>query len=397
MEDRRKAYAQSGIAALCVLIALASLAAFTGKGPLGDNPYRSYTLQALAWLDGRLDLGMNYTWLELAIYEGRYYVSFPPFPSVVLLPFAAVFGENTPDHLISWGVTLLGVIYACRLTREVRGKSSLFSVLYLYLANGYLFIALQGWVWFLAQSMCFTLSLMALTHAKRGEGVRAMAFWACAVGCRPMVIVYLPLLMVLLVQANRRRDALAKPRAVWLLPAVCIGGGYMLLNALRFGNPLEFGHNYLPEFMNSEAGQFSLSYLPANLAECLRLPQTGGMGGALRFYTYGCMAFWLVSPLLLSFMLAWGGAFVRRMRGNWTVRGLLPLLALAHLLIVLCHRTMGGWQFGNRYLVDLMPWLFYGLLVLTPQEREEWHVPLFCLGLVMNLVGTVATYNSWIG
>ena len=44
-----------------------------------------------------------------------------------------------------------------------------------------------------------------------------------------------------------------------------------------------------------------------------------------------------------------------------------------------------------------MPWLFYGLLVLTPQEREEWHAPLFCLGLVMNLVGTVATYNSWIG
>lgn len=86
------------------------------------KPYRSYTLQACAWLDGRLDLGTDYPWLELAIYEGKYYVSFPPFPSLVLLPFAAIFGTNTPDHWISLVFSLVGIIYALRLYRTITGK-----------------------------------------------------------------------------------------------------------------------------------------------------------------------------------------------------------------------------------------------------------------------------------
>ena len=31
-------------------------------------------------------------------------------------------------------------------------------------------------------------------------------------------------------------------------------------NLARFGNPLEFGHNYLPEFTRAADGQFSFAY-----------------------------------------------------------------------------------------------------------------------------------------
>ena len=34
------------------------------------SPRDSYTLQALAWREGKLSLGQDYPWLELAIYEG---------------------------------------------------------------------------------------------------------------------------------------------------------------------------------------------------------------------------------------------------------------------------------------------------------------------------------------
>ena len=57
------------------------IAAFTGQWPWQSNPYNSYALQTDSWLKGRLDLGQNYEWLELAIYQGKYFVSFPPFPS----------------------------------------------------------------------------------------------------------------------------------------------------------------------------------------------------------------------------------------------------------------------------------------------------------------------------
>lgn len=173
---------------------------------------------------------------------------------------------------------------------------------------------------------------------------------------------------------------------------------YMALNAARFGNPFEFGHNYLPEYMRNEAGQFSLRYLSDHVKEILRLPQTGGSGGALRFFTYDCMAFWLISPLLVTFLLAWLYALLRRKGCLRMERFGLPVMVMTHLLIVLCHSTLGGWQFGNRYLLDMMPWLLYGLLALAPEEDGFWHlnIPLACMGLAVNLIGTAAAYNHWI-
>ena len=109
------------ICPLTFLIVLWVAASFTGHWATEENPYRSYALQACAWLNGRLDLGKDYPWLELAIYEGKYYVSFPPFPSLVLLPFAAVLGTNTPDHWISLGFSMIGIIYAIRLYRAITG------------------------------------------------------------------------------------------------------------------------------------------------------------------------------------------------------------------------------------------------------------------------------------
>lgn len=59
---------------LTVLTVIGVMAAFTGGWPWNGNPYNSYVLQADAWLRGRLDLinGADYSWLELAIYGGRY-------------------------------------------------------------------------------------------------------------------------------------------------------------------------------------------------------------------------------------------------------------------------------------------------------------------------------------
>ncbi len=67
---------------------------------LASSEWDSYTLQAMAWRQGRMDLGRNYEWLELAVYQGRYYVSFPPLPSVLMLPLTFVFGYETPSNLV---------------------------------------------------------------------------------------------------------------------------------------------------------------------------------------------------------------------------------------------------------------------------------------------------------
>src|SRR5215831_4856487 len=65
-----------------------------------------YALLADAWLKGKLDLGHPppaYTQNnDFAEFQGKYYVSFPPFPAVILLPFAKIAGspENLRDGQI---------------------------------------------------------------------------------------------------------------------------------------------------------------------------------------------------------------------------------------------------------------------------------------------------------
>lgn len=269
---------------LAMLLTLLVMASFTGLWPTGDNPYCSYALQASAWLEGRLDVDGTYTWLELAVCEGKTYVSFPPFPSLVLLPFAGIVGANTPDHLIQWAVALLGALYAVRLCRALRGeRHAALYALFLLMGNGFLFVAMRGYVWFMAQGMCFTLSLMALFYAQRGRGGLSLGCWACAVGCRPMVALYLPVLLHALAQSRqgeRPGESLAgwaRRRWTWAVAPALLAAFYMALNAARFGNVLEFGHSYLPEFTRAEEGQFSLSYAAHNAALLFRLPQRGGV------------------------------------------------------------------------------------------------------------------------
>ena len=69
-------------ALLAWMAVLALLSRLCGYDPFGTSAYNTYTLQALSWREGRTWLSQDYPHLELAIFEGRYYVSFPPVPSL---------------------------------------------------------------------------------------------------------------------------------------------------------------------------------------------------------------------------------------------------------------------------------------------------------------------------
>ena len=387
------------IAPLCVLAVMLVISMFTGLWPWKTNFYNSYALQSDAWLHGRLDLGKDYEWLELAIFEGKYYVSFPPFPSYVLLPFSLFFGQATPDSLICWVFSLIGVCSAVKmcLSLGTGPKLALFWTLYLYMGSGWLFLGQTGYVWFMAQSMAFALSLLSLQCALENKGGFSLGFWACAVGCRPLVAIYLPLLFYLLRQheKEKRIPTWIRSHLTWAIAPCLIAFSYMLLNYLRFGNPMEFGHNYLPEFVRAPLGQFSLSYVPEHLRLLLRLPTIDAKSGALVFEKIETSAFYLICPLTVSFFLSLIQGIRSRRGGGLLV--LVPVLLCLHVLFTCMHGTLGGFQFGNRYFVDLMPYLLLGLLSFrSPSERFDFtQLPLLLFGFAVNFMGTIVTYNNW--
>ena len=72
-------HTRKGAAALAAAFVLLSLLILSmlETSPMTPSPYNTYTLQALAWRKGQAFLDGDVPYLELAIYQGRYFVSFP--------------------------------------------------------------------------------------------------------------------------------------------------------------------------------------------------------------------------------------------------------------------------------------------------------------------------------
>ena len=134
---------------LCVTAVFFVAWTFTGQWPWKSQAYNSYILQAQSWLEGRLDLGRDYPYLELAIFNNKYYVSFPPFPSYVMLPFVLV-GWDSCDSIIAFAVSLLGAVYAFKILKhfDIESKTAIFFTLLLTVGSNWLMTAQNAWVWF---------------------------------------------------------------------------------------------------------------------------------------------------------------------------------------------------------------------------------------------------------
>lgn len=393
------------ITVLSVGVFLIIAGMLTGKGLQDSTVYNSYALQADSWRQGRLDLGQDYPWLELAIYQGKYYVSFPPFPSYILFPLTFFFGSNTPDACILFISNLLCTFYMYRLAIKegINPQAAMLETLLAVICSNYVFVMLDPSVWFIAQAMCVTLSIAAAYYAVEGRGGLALALWACSVGCRPMQIVFLPLLLYLLYQKEhmdcpeRKVLEMIRRRALWFVPVTLIAVSYMALNYVRFENVFEFGHNYLPEFVNAENGQFHINYMKENVRQLFALPQFDE-NHKMIINNFGCLSIFLVTPLFLVFLLNFIVLIVKKEFRLLKRNSAILILAVLYMTIVIMHKTMGAWQFGNRYSNDIIPWIY---LVILWCDKEypgfvKYHIPFAIWGLCLNLVGSVAVYNWWI-
>ncbi len=344
-------------ALICAYIVIYGAA---GQGILSHSTYDSYTRQALAWWSGSTHLPENVSWLELAFYQGHYYVSFPPFPSVVMAIFTPFFGLNTPDNLVNtlFGIGTMLIIYRYLLRREMGGLYAALIALLLTLGSNLLYLSATGWVWFAAQTEGFFFSVLALylMQSKR-KYAWALSFLSmgAAMACRPFQLIYVPLLIYELYHKFEDKGFIRKLLrcAPYMLPLFFMGLLMGAFNYARFGNFFEFGHNYLPEF--ASAPQFSLQYLPGNIVEIFKIPGADIEGFWPQF---NGTLFFLVNPAYILLFVC----MVRKMNAK---RWIWLACFVVHLFVTLCHRTMGGWQFGCRYLVDMLAFS----LVLFDDER----------------------------
>ena len=356
------------------------------------NVYDSYTLQALAWRSGHLNLTENYSWLEIANYKGKYFLSFPPVPTIPMLLLSFFFNEKTPSTWFMIFCFFSGYLIAYKLLRRFRSSdidSAIWAV-FLICGSSYLDISLFGQVWYMAQSMSFVLTLaciLCLTYSNsKIQGIGLFCF-ALAVGCRPLQAVYTPLLLTSSIKRNQKQtiwktiQLIAPMLIAPFIVAVTLG----TLNFLRFDSVFEFGHNYLPALAVDP--QFSLSYIPQNFVKLFITFPTINSLGKLQIPLFG-FAFYIANPIFILLGL--------RMITNsykdkiyWVLLGNTVL----HFLFLMMHITFGAWQFGTRFLVDLLP-IALVLCIRGNRSLKLYEIAIMLLGIAFNMYGCILFRTS---
>lgn len=175
------------------------------------EPLDSYTLQALAWRRGEAYLadGASFPWLELAIYQGKYFVSFPPVPSLFVLPLTFLFGVNTPNTLLVAVYAMLALTGAYRacLACKMRPLYACFWALFAVYASNIAEISTNGGVWLQAQTLNYACLMWAVDCAVRDRRARCALCLVLAVGCRPFSALYIPVAVIYFFFVDWQRDS----------------------------------------------------------------------------------------------------------------------------------------------------------------------------------------------
>ena len=370
------------------------LSRLTGTPLLAKSPYCTYTLQAMAWRDGAVSLGRDYPWLELAVYEGDWYVSFPVVPTIPVWLLTFVFGSDVPDNALVKVYALVAMYSTYFALREKKytAPSSALAAFAVAFAGSAMALSVQGAVWYQAQMAALALTCLAVMLTVKGRITWGLLCYALSVGCRPFNALYGPLLMLVWWRGRPDRSLRATVRGLWrgVALGLCVAAGLAAYNVVRFGDPFEFGTSYLPEFMRSAHGEFSLSHLPDNLRNfVLGLPFDRGADGALSLKRFGFGVFYAM-PMLTMLIARFVRDLIRR---RVTVeKAACFVLFLLQLGLLLLHRTFGGLQFGARYTVDLVP---YAVLYMTLGGdrrlfKAEW--PLYAAYVALSAAGVWAVH-----
>lgn len=399
-----------------------------GERSRSPSPDNHFVHLALSFLHGELGVlgnqppGTN----DWAFFEGRWYVSFPPFPAVVIMPLVAIWGTATLDRLfwaVSAGVAPALLYVLLRFLRE-SGRSErtaredlLLTTLFAF-GTVYFFVAVQGAVWFAAHVVGSSLICLYLLYSfDARRPVIAGALLGMLFLTRTTTLFLAPFFLIEALRVSRREDApgwsaeslVWHKILIWLrgvqwgeairrvslfaLPVAVVGGAAAWMNYARFHDPFEFGHTFLQIRWKARIdrwGLFNYHYLSKNLAiYTSALPWLSGEAPYVRVSQHG-LALWFTTPHLLAVL--WP-KWAQVARAHATMIALYVSVAVVALLN-LCYQNSGWIQFGYRFSLDYMVLLFV-LLALGRRRFGPMFVVLAVFAIAVNTFGALTFDRAW--
>jgi hypothetical protein len=405
-------------------ICFITFAFFSSQRFLRQSAAPHFVYQAKAWIEGRPDVDLEVLpnledWAcvrEIGEAKARctgpiragdrWYVSFPPFPAVLMLPFVALHGYQFNDTSFSAIIGALAIAFFFSLLRflsherEIERSRRENVALALVLAFGTVFFycTIRGEVWFTAEVIGVGLTTLYLRSSVRARRpLLAGLFFSMATLTRTPLF-FAGLFFVLetlfpdpenlseqLRSLPRRWEPVLRKLGLFAVGAAPLALLAAVYNHYRFGSPTEFGHRFLyNNRVNADIdrwGLFDWHYLGRNLeAAFLKLPQI--QLDPLRIsYDPNGLSLLLTLPLIVFL------AIPRERR-----RIQLPLwLAVAVCALPgLFYQNTGYMQFGFRFSLDYTPYLLVLFAAGGWSLRNHWVQSAIALGVLVNFWGAVA-------
>jgi hypothetical protein len=360
----------------------------TGPRLISRSP-NEFVALAEAWLAGRMDvIPQLASYLDLAEFGGRYFVPYPPSAALLYAPFVAVFGRGVYHgflHLLL-AAAILPLFYLvlarfCSETGHDRGEQIWLAVL-LAFGTPVAGLSTSSNVYYTGQITAVFFTCLYLATAYRGQhpGWAGLALSAAFLA-RGATLLGFPVILAEIWRTQH--DAQGRRRSL-LRFGVALGAVLLLAglyNWSRFGQPAEFGYNYLgwrtdPEIVRW--GLFNYVYLERNLHALLTsLPVLLPAFPYFAFNPEG-MSLLVTTPVLL---------LLPTLRG-WTPTAKAALLAAGLILLpALFYANTGFAQYGYRYAADFLPYLILSMALAGLRVRS-WPVKgLILFGVAVNLWG----------
>lgn len=336
------------------------------------------------------------------------YMSFPPFPSVLMLPSALLAGragnDVIPTVIVAALILPLALLVLRRLAAAGLSRRSLVDDLWLVATLAFgsvlVFSAVQGKVWYTAHVVGVAL---ALVYAWASIEARHPVVAGLALGAAALTRTAMAFMVVLFVleawrvhggraawRADRRAvlRRLGRPVLAFAAPVVLFAIAGMAYNYVRFAAPSEFGHTYLEVRQQLQIEQYGLAsyhYLARNLAVAFTLlPELSTHAPYIQISGHG-LALWVTTPVLL--LLLWPR---ERNPLHLTLWLTVAVVALPSLL----YQNSGWVQFGYRFSLDYLVLLIM-LLAIGGRPLTRLAKALIIAGIAINLFGAITFDRDW--
>jgi 4-amino-4-deoxy-L-arabinose transferase-like glycosyltransferase len=362
-----------------------------------DGTHNAYVQFADSLLHGNLYLPDTWNVGDLASFKGKIYLPYPPLPSIILMPFVALFGTahiNTVAVATIMACVSLYLIYNILTKLRIEKDYIIWIIAAVFFGTGFWYALFTSHhVYAFAHITSFMFQLLIINELLGKKRWWLIGFFiGCTFFTRQFTIVYVLFAAgYMLYLSKKEKQVLSVKNVLSLLtPIALFVGLYLFYNYLRFGNAVDSGYSHI-NFIGvlkervDRYGVFSARYVPYNLY-CTLIKGFNIQFQGETNLNIKDMDLWGTS------LLAASPFFIASLKADWPK--LLKVSAWATILVVLVGQLFyhnNGFEQVNssRFTLDFLPLLIV-LMAVGLSKIPMWLVKiLISYAVLLNVVSFV--------